>query len=41
MIFNVAATMAYVSKIVTLELGDLVFTGTPPGVGMVRKAAGV
>jgi 2-keto-4-pentenoate hydratase/2-oxohepta-3-ene-1,7-dioic acid hydratase in catechol pathway len=37
MIFDVAFTLAYISQIVTLEPGDLVFTGTPPGVGFVRK----
>ena len=29
--------IAYLSQVVTLEPGDLVFTGTPPGVGMARK----
>ncbi len=37
MIFGVAATVAYLSRIFTLEPGDLIFTGTPPGVGMARK----
>src|SRR5207247_2098677 len=37
MIFDVAFTLAYISQVVTLEPGDLVFTGTPPGVGFVRK----
>jgi 2-keto-4-pentenoate hydratase/2-oxohepta-3-ene-1,7-dioic acid hydratase in catechol pathway len=37
MIFNVPFTLAYISQIVTLEPGDLIFTGTPPGVGMARK----
>lgn len=37
LIFDVAYTIAYLSKIVTLEPGDLIFTGTPPGVGMARK----
>jgi 2-keto-4-pentenoate hydratase/2-oxohepta-3-ene-1,7-dioic acid hydratase in catechol pathway len=26
-----------VSQIFTLQVGDLIFTGTPPGVGFVRK----
>jgi 2-keto-4-pentenoate hydratase/2-oxohepta-3-ene-1,7-dioic acid hydratase in catechol pathway len=29
--------VAYLSKIMTLEPGDLIYTGTPPGVGMARK----
>ena len=29
--------IAYLSQIFTLEPGDLIFTGTPPGVGMARK----
>jgi 2-keto-4-pentenoate hydratase/2-oxohepta-3-ene-1,7-dioic acid hydratase in catechol pathway len=37
MIFGVATTIAYLSKVFTLEPGDLVFTGTPPGVGIARK----
>jgi 2-keto-4-pentenoate hydratase/2-oxohepta-3-ene-1,7-dioic acid hydratase in catechol pathway len=37
MIFPPAALLAYVSQIVTLQPGDLIFTGTPPGVGFVRK----
>lgn len=37
LIFGVDELIAYVSQIVTLEPGDLIFTGTPPGVGMARK----
>jgi 2-keto-4-pentenoate hydratase/2-oxohepta-3-ene-1,7-dioic acid hydratase in catechol pathway len=37
MIFPPAAALAYISQVVTLQPGDLVFTGTPPGVGMARK----
>jgi 2-keto-4-pentenoate hydratase/2-oxohepta-3-ene-1,7-dioic acid hydratase in catechol pathway len=37
MIFSVAHLVAYISQVVTLEPGDLIFTGTPPGVGFARK----
>jgi 2-keto-4-pentenoate hydratase/2-oxohepta-3-ene-1,7-dioic acid hydratase in catechol pathway len=37
MIFGVGPTLAYLSQVITLEPGDLVFTGTPPGVGFARK----
>jgi 2-keto-4-pentenoate hydratase/2-oxohepta-3-ene-1,7-dioic acid hydratase in catechol pathway len=37
MIFGVGAVLAYLSQVFTLEPGDLIFTGTPPGVGMARK----
>jgi 2-keto-4-pentenoate hydratase/2-oxohepta-3-ene-1,7-dioic acid hydratase in catechol pathway len=37
LIFGVDETIAYLSQIVTLEPGDVIFTGTPPGVGMARK----
>jgi 2-keto-4-pentenoate hydratase/2-oxohepta-3-ene-1,7-dioic acid hydratase in catechol pathway len=37
LIFGVGELVAYLSKIFTLEPGDLVFTGTPPGVGFARK----
>jgi len=36
-IFNVQTVVSYVSKIVTLVPGDIIFTGTPPGVGFARK----
>jgi 2-keto-4-pentenoate hydratase/2-oxohepta-3-ene-1,7-dioic acid hydratase in catechol pathway len=37
MIFCVAALIAYISKYMTLMPGDVITTGTPPGVGMARK----
>jgi len=37
LIFKVDEIIAYLSKVFTLEPGDLIFTGTPPGVGMARK----
>lgn len=36
MIFSVPDLVAYLSSIVTLYPGDVIFTGTPPGVGMGR-----
>jgi 2,4-didehydro-3-deoxy-L-rhamnonate hydrolase len=36
MIFSVAEVIAYVSRTVTLEPGDLIITGTPGGVGNLR-----
>jgi 2-keto-4-pentenoate hydratase/2-oxohepta-3-ene-1,7-dioic acid hydratase in catechol pathway len=37
LIFNIPQLIAYLTQIVTLKPGDLIFTGTPPGVGMARK----
>jgi 2-keto-4-pentenoate hydratase/2-oxohepta-3-ene-1,7-dioic acid hydratase in catechol pathway len=36
MIFSVAEIIAYVSRSITLEPGDLIATGTPAGVGIFR-----
>jgi acylpyruvate hydrolase len=36
MIFNVSELISYVSKFITLKTGDLIFTGTPSGVGPVK-----
>ena len=36
MIFGVNRLIAYVSRFVTLKIGDLLYTGTPVGVGPVR-----
>ena len=35
MVFNINTIIAYVSKFMTLKIGDLIFTGTPAGVGPV------
>ncbi|MDM0045177.1 fumarylacetoacetate hydrolase family protein [Variovorax dokdonensis] len=37
MIFSVAKLVAYVSQFMTLEPGDVITTGTPPGVGLGMK----
>jgi 2,4-diketo-3-deoxy-L-fuconate hydrolase len=37
MIFSVAQIVSYLSRFMTLEPGDIIATGTPPGVGMSRK----
>ena len=36
LIFKIDQLIAYLSRVVTLQPGDLIFTGTPPGVGMAR-----
>lgn len=36
-VFNIWDQVEYVSKVMTLEPGDLLFTGTPAGVGMAMK----
>lgn len=36
MIFDFDTIIAYVSKFVTLKIGDLIYTGTPAGVGPVK-----
>ena len=37
MIFNVDVIVSYVSKFMSLQAGDIITTGTPPGVGMGMK----
>jgi len=37
MIFNVQHIVSYLSEFMTLNPGDIITTGTPPGVGMARK----
>jgi 2,4-diketo-3-deoxy-L-fuconate hydrolase len=36
MIFSVAQLVSYLSRFMTLEPGDIIATGTPPGVGQAR-----
>jgi len=36
MIFSFDKIISYVSKFITLKIGDLIFTGTPAGVGPVK-----
>ena len=37
MIFGVKQIVSYVSQCITLNPGDVIFTGTPPGVGLGKK----
>ncbi|MFL2886977.1 MAG: fumarylacetoacetate hydrolase family protein [Candidatus Pelagibacter sp.] len=37
MVFNVEKIISYVSKFMSLQAGDIITTGTPPGVGMGMK----
>ena len=37
LVFDIPALLEYLSTVMTLEPGDIVSTGTPPGVGMARK----
>ena len=41
MIFSVRTLVSYISRFMTLNAGDLITTGTPPGVGMGKKPAPV
>ena len=41
MIFDVATLVSYVSQFMSLQSGDVIATGTPPGVGMGQKPAPV
>jgi 2-keto-4-pentenoate hydratase/2-oxohepta-3-ene-1,7-dioic acid hydratase in catechol pathway len=36
MIFTLDQIVSYVSRFVTLKIGDLIYTGTPPGVGPLK-----
>jgi 2-keto-4-pentenoate hydratase/2-oxohepta-3-ene-1,7-dioic acid hydratase in catechol pathway len=37
MVFSVAELVSYISRFMTLEPGDVISTGTPPGVGLGQK----
>ncbi|WP_236783821.1 fumarylacetoacetate hydrolase family protein, partial [Azospirillum humicireducens] len=37
MIFGVAHLVSYISRFMTLQPGDIISTGTPPGVGLGQK----
>ncbi len=37
MVFGVDELIAYVSQFITLKMGDLIFTGTPAGVGTLHR----
>jgi 2,4-didehydro-3-deoxy-L-rhamnonate hydrolase len=37
MVFGVEQLVSYISRYVTLMPGDVISTGTPPGVGLGRK----
>ena len=41
MIFGVAECIAYMSRFITLEPGDILTTGTPPGVGEGKKPTAI
>jgi 2-keto-4-pentenoate hydratase/2-oxohepta-3-ene-1,7-dioic acid hydratase in catechol pathway len=36
MVFNVGVLISYISSVMTLDSGDLIFTGTPSGVGQLK-----
>ena len=37
MVFNVAQIVSYLSQFMSLQPGDVISTGTPPGVGLGQK----
>jgi 2-keto-4-pentenoate hydratase/2-oxohepta-3-ene-1,7-dioic acid hydratase in catechol pathway len=41
MLFSVDAIIAYITAVMTLEPGDLIATGTPPGVGPIQPGSQV
>ena len=36
MLFEIDDIIAYVSQFITLKIGDIIFTGTPVGVGRIE-----
>jgi 2-keto-4-pentenoate hydratase/2-oxohepta-3-ene-1,7-dioic acid hydratase in catechol pathway len=37
MVFGVATLVSYLSQFMSLHLGDIISTGTPPGIGFGQK----
>ena len=37
MVFSIAALVAFISQVMTLEPGDVIATGTPAGVGPLHR----
>ena len=37
MVFDVATLVSYISQFMSLQPGDVISTGTPPGVGLGQK----
>jgi len=37
MVFGVAHLVSYISRFMSLQTGDIISTGTPPGVGLGQK----
>jgi 2-keto-4-pentenoate hydratase/2-oxohepta-3-ene-1,7-dioic acid hydratase in catechol pathway len=38
MLFSFDTILAHISKFYTLQIGDLIYTGTPEGVGAVKSS---
>jgi 2-keto-4-pentenoate hydratase/2-oxohepta-3-ene-1,7-dioic acid hydratase in catechol pathway len=41
MVFNVNVLIAFISSVMTLEAGDIIFTGTPAGIGPLKPGDSV
>jgi 2-keto-4-pentenoate hydratase/2-oxohepta-3-ene-1,7-dioic acid hydratase in catechol pathway len=41
MVFNVNVLVAFISSVMTLEAGDIIFTGTPAGIGPLKAGDSV
>ena len=37
MFWKIDQIISYISQFFTLKIGDLIFTGTPAGVGMIKE----